>query len=319
MKLVTFRESPGAADKVGALIEQRIFELSDPRTGTSWPSMLALIEAGSEMWEAVRASVANAAGDMFKLKEVELRAPIPLPPQYRDAMCFHKHIRQSFPAGAIVKARMSGDPEALAEAERAAAAFEIPDIHFLQPVYYKGNRFAVGHPDQTVKWPEYSRLMDFELELACIIGRGGKNIKKSEARNHIFGFTILNDLSARDAQGLEMQGLLGPAKGKDFDNANVFGPCIVTAHEIGDPYQLKMTASVNGEVWGTGNSSDMHWKFEDLIEHISRDETLYAGEIIGSGTVGDGCGIEHQRFLKDGDTVELQIDKIGTLRTKIVR
>ena len=160
--------------------------------------------------------------------------------------------------------------------------------------------------------------MDFELELACVIGRRGKDIAKGAAPAHIFGYTVFNDFSARDAQGIEMEGRLGPAKGKDFDGANVLGPCIVTADEIGDPYALRMQARVNGETWCDASSSTMHWKFDDLVAHISQGETLHPGEIIGSGTVGGGCGLEHARFLSSGDLVELEIEKIGTLRNRVL-
>jgi 2-keto-4-pentenoate hydratase/2-oxohepta-3-ene-1,7-dioic acid hydratase in catechol pathway len=115
-----------------------------------------------------------------------------------------------------------------------------------------------------------------------------------------------------------MQGLLGPAKGKDFDNANVFGPWIVTADELDDPYSLAMSARVNGEVWGTGTTADMFWTFEELIAHISMGETLYPGEMIGSGTVGNGSGLENHRFLSHGDLVELEIEKIGVLKNRVL-
>ena len=168
-------------------------------------------------------------------------------------------------------------------------------------------------------WPNYSQLMDFELELACVIGRGGRDIRKSEAREHIFGYTIFNDFSARDAQNTEMLGMLGPAKGKDFDRANAIGPVIVTADEIADPYALTMSARINGEALCSGSSSTMHWRFEDFIAHISACETLHPGEMLGSGTVGWGCGMEHLRFLEDGDVVELEIEGIGILRNRVRR
>jgi 2-keto-4-pentenoate hydratase/2-oxohepta-3-ene-1,7-dioic acid hydratase in catechol pathway len=161
--------------------------------------------------------------------------------------------------------------------------------------------------------------MDYECELACVIGTGGRDIPASRARQHVFGFTIFNDFSARDAQAIEMAGGLGPAKGKDFDGANAFGPCIVTLDEIGDPYGLEMIVRVNGVERSRGSSGDMHWRFEDMIAHVSRGETLHPGEILGSGTVGDGCGLEQLRFLEDGDTVEIEIQPIGVLRNRIVR
>ena len=173
--------------------------------------------------------------------------------------------------------------------------------------------------DQEVRWPAYSQVMDFELELACILGRTGVDIPRAAAAEYIFGFTIFNDGSARDTPFQEMAGQLGPAKGKDFDTGNVFGPWIVTADELGDPYQLQMTARVNGAGWGGGSSGAMYHRFEDIIAFISQSETLHAGEIIGSGTVGTGCGLELGRYLQPGDVVELEIERIGILRNRFVR
>jgi 2-keto-4-pentenoate hydratase/2-oxohepta-3-ene-1,7-dioic acid hydratase in catechol pathway len=188
-----------------------------------------------------------------------------------------------------------------------------------QPIYYKCNRFAVIGPDDDVIWPAYSKLLDFELEFGCYIGQRAKDVSRENARAHIYGYTIFNDISARDAQATEMGGMLGPAKGKDFDTANVMGPCLVTADELGDPYDLTMIARVNGEEWGRGNTRDMRWQFEDVIAHISRSETLHPGEFLGSGTVGNGCGLEQLRYLKPDDVVELEVEGIGVLRSRIVR
>ena len=317
MKFATFRLSGEETDRVGVKLDDGLLELVDASGATRWPSLLALIEGGERALDDARAVAENRSGRLHAMDTIALRAPIPLPPQYRDAMCFHQHIRQSFPTGAIIAAHASGDDAAVEAATAAAKDFEIPAVHSEIPVYYKGNRFAVGHPGQTVVWPSYSRAMDFELELACVIGTGGRDIGVADAHDHIFGYTILNDLSARDAQGQEMRGLLGPAKGKDFDNANVFGPYLVTADEIGDPYTLRMSARVNGELWGEGHSSDMHWSFADLIARISAGETLYPGEIIGSGTVGNGCGLEHMRLLQSGDHVALEIERVGVLENTV--
>ena len=117
----------------------------------------------------------------------------------------------------------------------------------------------------------------------------------------------------------EMQGQLGPTKGKDFDTGNIMGPWLVTADEVPDPYNLTMVARVNGEEWSRGNSGTMHHKFEDMIAHVSADETLHAGEFFGSGTVGNGCGLEQGRFLKPNDVVELEIDGLGVLRNRFVK
>jgi len=216
-----------------------------------------------------------------------------------------------------VAAAQAPDPvAAMADMERTGK-FAVPEVWYRQPIYYKCNRFAVCGPGTEVVWPRYSKLMDYELELAAVIGTGGRDIPRERALEHVFGYTIFNDFSARDAQMIEGQGMLGPAKGKDFDNANVLGPWLVTADEIGDPYSLEMVVRVNGQERGRGNSASMYWKFEDAIAHVSRDETLYPGEVIGSGTVGNGCGLESLQFLADGDEVELEIDRIGCLRNRV--
>jgi 2-keto-4-pentenoate hydratase/2-oxohepta-3-ene-1,7-dioic acid hydratase in catechol pathway len=218
-------------------------------------------------------------------------------------MCFFQHIEQC----------------ATARRPANAASYQLPDVYRQQPVYYIGNRLSVAAPGEDILWPRYSQVMDFELELACVIGKQAKNLTLDNALDHVFGFTIFNDFSARDAQAREMEGRLGPAKGKHFDGGNVFGPCVVTTDEIGDPQNLRMRARVNGETWCDNSSATMNWTFAQLLVHISADETLYPGEIIASGTVGNGCGLEHSRFLRSGDIVELEIEKIGILRNRVLR
>ncbi len=135
----------------------------------------------------------------------------------------------------------------------------------------------------------------------------------------IFGYTIFNDFSARDAQEIEMTCPFGPAKGKDFDRGSAMGPWIVTRDEVPDPAALTMIARVNGEEWSRGNSRTMVHGVEAMIAHVSRDETLHPGEIFGSGTVGGGCGLELDRWLSPGDVVELEVEGIGVLRNRVVR
>ncbi len=149
------------------------------------------------------------------------------------------------------------------------------------------------------------------------VGKGGCDIPKEQAMDHVFGFTCFNDFSARDHQMKEGAGGLGPAKGKDFRTGNAMGPCLVTKDEIGDGSGLTMVARINGEEWSRGTSSDMNHSFARIIEHVSRDENLQAGEFLGSGTVGGGCGLELGRFLNPGDIVELDIEGIGVLRNRI--
>ncbi len=161
--------------------------------------------------------------------------------------------------------------------------------------------------------------MDFELEIACIFDKKGKDISKGNAQDHIFGYTIYNDFSARDVQMLESPGMLGPAKSKDFDDSIILGPVIVTKDELDDPYNLRMQARVNGETWCDSNSNTMHWRFEDMIAHISKSETLYPGEVIGSGTVGFWFGLDHLRFLNNGDIVDLEVEQICVIFNQTLR
>ena len=166
-------------------------------------------------------------------------------------------------------------------------------------------------------WPRYSEVMDYELEFGIVTRRTRANIPLGEAGGHIFGYTIFNDFSARDRQALEMQGRLGPAKGKSFDGGNVLGPCIVTPDEIGDPQALRVAVRVNGETRASADTSGMLFSFEEILAYASQDETIHAGEFFGSGTVGGCCGLEIGRFLESGDAIELEVEKIGVLRNKV--
>jgi 2-keto-4-pentenoate hydratase/2-oxohepta-3-ene-1,7-dioic acid hydratase in catechol pathway len=298
MRLVTFRMASGKP-RLGALLRDGgVLDLEASADGAlPFQSMLSLIEAGPVAWEQARALIRHASASCTRpAVDCRLLAPLPVPPQIRDFMCFEKHVIQAFGAAFRMKATRAAAADEKAALLAQADAFRPPPVLFERPLYYKANRFSISGPGDTIRWPGYSRLMDYECELACVIGRVGVDIPRERALDHVFGYTIFNDFSARDAQGAEMPGGLGPAKGKDFDGANAFGPCIVTADEIPDPYDLPMIVRVNGAERSRGNSRDMHWKFEDLIAYVSQGETLRPGEILGSGTVGDGCGLESLRF-----------------------
>ena len=295
MKLVTFTIAAGRearAPAPGALIEGGTKVAALP----GFSSVLEIVEGGQSALDRAREALEHSPV-LLGRQNVTLLAPIPHPPQMRDFLCFEKHLVQAFRA-------IGKNP---------------PQTWYERPVFYHPSRFSVCGPEAEVPWPAYTERLDFELEFGCYIGRPGKDISRARAREHIFGYTIFNDFSARDEQTKEMAGQLGPGKGKDFDNANAMGPCLVTADEIGDPYRLEMVVRVNGEEWGRGNSRDMHWKFEDCIAHASRSETLHSGEFFGSGTVGNGCGLESLRFLKPGDRVELEVEGIGILRNRVVK
>lgn len=317
----------GGAPRSGALIDhdRRIIDLQAAHV-SRWKeaapalaSVLAIAEGGPDALDRARETVKSAAADtIVERKDVKLLAPIPAPPQMRDFLCFEKHLVQAFTQARKVRAKQFPDPEAAMREMETNGILSIPKAWYERPIFYHPNRLNVVGTDQDVHWPAYSTLMDFELEFGCYIGKPGRDITKENARDHIFGYTIFNDFSARDEQTKEMPGQLGPGKGKDFDGGNPMGPCLVTADEIPDPYSLAMRVRVNGEEWGSGNSSDMQWTFEDCIAHVSRGETIYPGEFFASGTVGNGSGLEQMRFLNSGDVVELEVEKIGILRNRVL-
>lgn len=321
MRLVTFKGDDGPPRLGAMLAGDRVLDLQQAAGGAvELASMQSLIEAGPTAWEQARVLVESPSSKcVYGAGGYALLAPMRCPPQVRDFMCFEKHVIQAFGAAFRMRATRAASAEEKAALLAQAAAYRPPPVWYERPLYYKANRFSVSGPGDVIRWPAYSRLMDYECELACVIGVGGVDIPRERAMDHVFGYTIFNDFSARDAQGAEMAGGLGPAKGKDFDGANAFGPCIVTADEIPDPYALPMIVRVNGEERSRGSSGEMHWKFEDVIAYVSQGETLRPGEILASGTVGDGCGLEHLKFLEDGDQVEIEIPPIGVLANRVVR
>jgi 2-keto-4-pentenoate hydratase/2-oxohepta-3-ene-1,7-dioic acid hydratase in catechol pathway len=326
VKLATYRS--GGQNKVALVhaADSRLFDLASAsqRGGKSNPafnSMLDLVDHGDAALDEASNLFDRYGKDQdlwTAVVETEVLAPLPEPRQMRDGMSFPVHIVQG-PVGHLkLAARKAGDAAELARLQ-AAPLPELPEVYRKQPIYYITNRFSVKGTNTTVKWPRYSQVMDYELEFGIVTKNRGSNIPATKARDHIFGYTIFNDFSARDAQRMEMEGRLGPAKGKSFDGGNVLGPWIVTPDEIGDPYKLKMQARVNGEVRSQGTSEGMLFSFEEIIAHVTRDETLMPGEFIGSGTVGNGCGLELGWYLEHGDSIELEVEKIGVLKNRVER
>jgi len=295
MKFGTIHHA-GQDKPVVVVDDAHVADLSD-----LYADMVAVVEGGGSALDAARAR--KASGDhTIALADAQMRCPIK-PVQYRDCLVFEEHLINSFKAAEKMTGR----------------TYEIPPVWYDQPVYYKGNRMSFIGDGQDIRWPSYANFLDIELELAIVIGQQGTDIPAAEAEPYIWGYTILNDVSARDAQMVEMAGQLGPAKGKDFDTGNILGPWIVTADEVPHPAALQMNAHVNGDRWGGGNSGQMHHSFARIIEHISQSETLYPGEVIGSGTVGTGCGLEIGKMLAPGDQIALTVEGIGTLTNRIVK
>jgi 2-keto-4-pentenoate hydratase/2-oxohepta-3-ene-1,7-dioic acid hydratase in catechol pathway len=308
MKLVSF-ETRQNERHIGAMLpgERAIADFTASDAAPYFRDMLALIDIGESGLEHAKALAASPK-EIAPLDSVRLLAPVPEPRQMRDFLVFERHLRQARANRYLFTGGERGDPDKI----------EIPKVWYDQPIYYKCNRFSVVGMGADVILPRYCQKFDYELEFGAFLWKQGKDIRREDARSHIFGYCIFNDFSARDAQMLEMQGQLGPAKGKDFDTGNAMGPWLVTADELQNPYDLTMIARVNGEEWSRGNSGTMQHKFEDILAHVSNEETLHAGEFFGSGTVGGGCGLELGRFLKVGDVVELDVQGLGTLRNRIV-
>lgn len=232
----------------------------------------------------------------FDPQEVVLLAPVPRPPLLRDFMAFETHLKNIYPK----------------------LGREIPPEWYTMPVYYKGNPGSIAAHEDQIPMPSYADALDYEFEIAMVISKSGRDIPRECAMDHVFGFMIYNDFSARDIQSREMSVGLGPAKGKDFDKGHVFGPYLVTLDEIENPYDLRMVSRINGQTQGQDTSATMHWKFEDMIAHASMGEQIVAGEIFGTGTVGNGSGAELGKYLNPGDTIELQVDGLGVLRNRVV-
>lgn len=301
VKFITFR-NPKGEQRAGWLRGEEVVDMQLAGQGKLPASIRELLE-NQEAYLPVIQSIEKEVQPTYSMEEVELLAPLPNPCTFRDYVAFETHVKNA--------AATHGNTV-------APEWYEVPIFYFSNPNVMRGPGEDVARPKKCVK-------LDYELEMACIIGKEGKNIKASEAEEYIFGYTILNDWSARDLQAQEMKVLLGPAKGKDF--ATSIGPWILTKDElepykIDDVFDLEMTAKVNGEKWSHGNFKNIYYSFGQMIERASEDVTLYPGDIIGSGTVGFGCvlelGTDKYRWLEPGDEVELEITGLGVLKNRIV-
>jgi 2-keto-4-pentenoate hydratase/2-oxohepta-3-ene-1,7-dioic acid hydratase in catechol pathway len=324
MKLATFI-SPAGKQSIGAVdtASQTVLDLQSAHRrlhGKDSPflaDMLALMDGGDEALDLAREleQRGGKGADSHPLSSVKLLAPVPVPRQIRDFNNAKQHMHDAFAGMEILVARLAGKPLP----KREEVTITIPDVNFSQPIFYISNRFNVVGPDAEIEWPAYSEWLDYEAEFGIFIGRTGKNISKERAAEHIFGYAVFNDFSARDKQIREMQGKMGPTKGKSFDTGNAIGPWIVTRDEIENSRALAVDIRVNGESWGKSSSSSMIHSFEEMLAYVSESETIHTGEFFGSGTMAGGCSLEKDRWFKDGDVIEIEFEKLGTLRNRIVR
>ena len=275
-------------------------------------------ELGLKLQQAIRDNLIGKEKG-FPVEDASLLAPVPFPSSCRDGYAFRQHV---------------------AAARRNRKVPMIPEFD-QYPVFYFTNHHSIQGPGDIMCMPDHFYKLDFELEVAIIISKLGRNIPAEEADEYIGGLMIMNDVSARTLQSEEMLLNLGPAKGKDF--ATAIGPYLVTLDEleefevpakenhIGKTWNLNMKCSINGVQVSTGNLSDMDWTFAELIERASYGSTLYPGDVIGSGTVGTGCFLElngtgklndenyTEQWLKEGDVIEMEVDSLGILINTIVK
>ncbi|MGB6105888.1 MAG: fumarylacetoacetate hydrolase family protein [Pusillimonas sp.] len=324
MKLVTFER--GGKIQIGCIHSSKqilVFEDACAIRGgaslTCFASMLALIEHGDDGLAAAY-QLAEAPPDeaLIPLDSVRLLAPIPRPPRLRSMSSYPAHLARAQEGRARINAQGAEDPEAAFQAAKEKFIQRPPPGYYDTPVYWIMDHFCVAGPDEDIAWPAYSDWIDYELEIAAIIGKAGRDIPLEQADEHIFGYTLLNDLSARDEQARASATSLSiTAKGKDFEQSYPTGPCIVTRDEI-DIYNLKATLRVNNEVWATGSTADPQWTFSDCIVYASRAAPLIPGEMLSSATVGNCSGLEQAKKGSLGDVVELEVPGIGVLRNKII-
>ena len=311
MKLVTYRDGTPAG-RAGIWHDTLILDaaaLLGRASGTPF-SLIDLLQLGPAALDDLRAALGGsdvASHESRPADVADLLAPVPNPPAVRDFYAFEQHVKT-------------------ARARRNAAM--IPEWYQM-PVFYFSNPAAIQGPEADISYPSESDELDFELEIACIIGQTGRDIPASAASRYIAGYLVMNDWSARDLQREEMKMSLGPAKGKDF--ATSLGPWLVTPDELDDRrigsgaderYDLTMLARINDREVSRGNCKDLYFTFPQMIERASRHVTLKPGDIIGSGTVGTGCilelGSENVPWIKEDDVVALEIERLGILRNRIV-
>jgi 2-keto-4-pentenoate hydratase/2-oxohepta-3-ene-1,7-dioic acid hydratase in catechol pathway len=305
MKFVTFDRKDGR-ERAGMLLDSdHVVDLQEASDGKLPDNLVDFLDKSVENLEKSEGllSISSEQKGVYPLNELQLKAPIPIPRSFRDFYAFEQHVKTA----------------------RENRGLEMIPEWYEMPVFYFSNHLAIKGPGEEIGKPPECNWLDYELEIACVLGKKGRNIRATEADEYIFGYCILNDWSARDLQRKEMKVGLGPAKGKDF--ATSIGPWIVTKDELqplksGKGYELPMMARVNGVLLSEGNMKDLYYSFAEMIERASAGVTLYPGEIIGSGTVGTGCilelGPDVHRWLMPGDVVEFEVQKLGVLKNTIV-
>ncbi len=301
MRWVTFTQPKQPIERTGILVDGRI------HAAAAGITLLGLLGDDGARLAAEGAALTGDPGDVFELDAVRLQAPIPTPPTVRDFYAFEQHVRTA----------------------RQRRGLEMDPDWYELPVFYFSNPSAISGPDADVAIPPGSVEMDYELEVAAVVGMSGADLDPAEAERNIAGYCVMNDWSARDIQRREMKLSMGPVKGKDF--ATSIGPVLVTPDELegtrrNKSYDLEMTATVNGVEYSRASLADIFWSFGEMLAYASRGTRVEPGDVIGSGTCGTGCilelsmvhGINRYPWLQPGDVVELSVERLGTLRNRVV-
>ena len=301
MRWSTYISPTDQAEHAGLLRDEQIYGLRRP------VALMELIGNGGDLLAAACEEALNDPFEVLPASSVRLLAPIPRPPSIRDFMAFEEHVRNA----------------------SRGLAHQVNPVWYEIPLFYFTNPAAVRGPADDIPVAPGSQRFDYELEIAAVVGRGGSDLDPETAEEHIGGYLVMCDWSARDLQQHEMRGNLGPAKGKD--TATSFSGFLVTPDELepwrgGNAYRLAMTATVNGKLYSKGSFADIHWRCGQLLAYASRGTTLRTGDIIGSGTVGTGCilelstvhGTDAYPWLQPGDTVRLEVDELGVIESAIV-
>jgi 2-keto-4-pentenoate hydratase/2-oxohepta-3-ene-1,7-dioic acid hydratase in catechol pathway len=301
MRWVTYRGTADGGDRVGLVIDSQVHALA------AGEKLLALLGDDGERLAAAAERARREPAEVVDLDAVTLRSPIPSPPTVRDFYAFEQHVKTA----------------------RQRRGLEMDPDWYELPVFYFSNPYAVIADGDEVRVPPGSAELDFELEVAAIVGRGGSDLTPEQGERSIAGYCVMNDWSARDIQRREMKLSMGPVKGKDF--ATTLGPVLVTPDEIasrrkGHAFDLTMTATVNGAEYSRASLAEIFWSFGEMISYASRGTRVETGDVIGSGTCGTGCilelalvhGGDRYPWLAPGDEVVLSVDGLGSVRNRVV-
>jgi 2-keto-4-pentenoate hydratase/2-oxohepta-3-ene-1,7-dioic acid hydratase in catechol pathway len=261
-----------------------------------WPFAREAAQEALSFAEGLPVDAISPFGARVAYGEADYRIQIPLRPRrIKDYLVYEEHKKKSM----------------------ARKGLEMPELWYRMPTYTNRNICGLANPGDDIAWPAYSEKLDFEFELAVVIGRKGRDISAAQALDYVAGITIYNDFSARDVQADEGRIGAGAGKSKDFDQGNVLGPCIVTLDEI-DPANVAMMLRVDGEEWARGHTHGMKFSWGQIIENASRGETVFPGDVFASGTMDRGCSVELERWVKPGARIEMEASGIGVLANRVV-